>query len=121
MKRKNNRNTWQRPNLPLPPLSMQTVRIKFSDSAAETVAIAGSFNDWRPGATPMVSLGAGRWVKELTLPPGSYEYCLIIDGTKWLPDPHALELIPNPFSGRNSLLTVPERPGRSCPPRRSSK
>lgn len=92
----------------IPPLhsGTHTVHIEFSDSVAESVAIAGTFNDWRPEATPMVAVGAGRWVKDLTLPPGSYEYCLVVDGGKWLPDPQARELIPNPFGGRNSVLKV---------------
>jgi hypothetical protein len=25
----------------------------------------------------------GRWLKELALPPGAYEYCLVVDG-QWL-------------------------------------
>jgi 1,4-alpha-glucan branching enzyme len=92
----------------IPPLrtGTQTVQIEFSDSVAESVAIAGTFNDWRPEATPMVAVGEGRWVKGLILPPGSYEYCLVVDGGKWLPDPQASEMIPNPFGGRNSVLKV---------------
>jgi 1,4-alpha-glucan branching enzyme len=86
----------------------QAVHIEFSDSTAESVAIAGTFNDWRPEATPMVAVGAGRWVKDLTLPPGSYEYCLVVDGGTWLPDPHAREMTTNPFGGRNSVLNVPD-------------
>lgn len=87
-------------------IGTQTVQIEFSDSVAESVAIAGTFNDWRPEATPMVSVGEGRWVKDLTLPPGSYEYCLVVDGKKWVTDPQARELTPNPFGGRNSVLKV---------------
>jgi hypothetical protein len=36
---------------------------------------------------------------------GTYEYCLVVDG-KYIPDPLAKESIPNPFGGRNSILTV---------------
>ncbi len=54
----------------------------------------------------MVAVGEGRWVKDLTLPPGSYEYCLVVDGGKWLPDPQAREMTSNPFGGRNSVLKV---------------
>ena len=72
---------------------------------AESVCIAGTFNDWRPGATPMIHLGAGRWVKDLALPPGTYEYRLVVDG-EWKPDPQAGEKITNPFGGFNSVLKV---------------
>lgn len=86
----------------------QTVSIQFLDSAAEIVAIAGSFNDWRHEVTPMVCMGEGRWAKNLALPPGRYEYCLVIDGCKWIPDPAAKEFIPNPFGTHNSVLRVSE-------------
>ncbi len=34
----------------------QVVQIKFAHPTAMAVAIAGSFNNWRPDVTPMVSL-----------------------------------------------------------------
>ena len=81
------------------------VHIEFSHPTAGAVRIAGSFNEWRPEATPMISVGAGRWAKELMLPPGTYEYCLVVDG-EWTPDPLAKEAKPNPFGGLNSVLQV---------------
>jgi 1,4-alpha-glucan branching enzyme len=81
------------------------VQVRFSDPAASTVAIAGTFNDWRPEAGPMVAMGEGRWLKELVLPPGTYEYLFVADGT-WLADPLAKETVPNPFGGVNSVITV---------------
>jgi 1,4-alpha-glucan branching enzyme len=81
------------------------VHIEFAHASATKVAIAGTFNDWRPEATPMIPLGEGRWAKELALPPGTYEYCVVVDGT-WLADPHAPENVPNPFGGMNSVVKV---------------
>lgn len=81
------------------------VHFEFIYPSATRIAIAGTFNDWRPGATPMVPIGGDRWVKELALPPGVYEYRLVVDG-KWLPDPQAGETAPNPFGGLNSVLKV---------------
>ena len=91
-----------------PPRHRKTPRVylEFIDPMAESVCIAGTFNDWRPGATPMIHLGAGRWVKELALPPGVYEYCLVVDGCNWAPDSRAGETVPNPFGGLNSILRV---------------
>jgi 1,4-alpha-glucan branching enzyme len=83
----------------------QPVHVEFSHPTAAAVAIAGTFNDWRPGVTPMVSLGDGRWVKELVLQPGIYEYRLVVDG-QWMPDPRASETAPNPFGEVNSILKV---------------
>ena len=82
------------------------VRVEFIHGTATVVAIAGTFNDWRPDASRMVALGNGRWLKELVLAPGTYQYLLVADG-KWLPDPCAKETVPNPFGGVNSLMTVP--------------
>jgi hypothetical protein len=67
--------------------------------------MAGTFNDWRPEVTPMVLLGDGRWRKELTLPPGVYEYQIVVDG-EWMPDPLAPETTPNRFGGMNSVLRI---------------
>ena len=86
-------------------LPVRTVHVEFVQQAATKVCIAGTFNDWRPGVTPMVSLGEGRWIKELVLPPGVYEYRLVVDG-EWMPDPRAIETAPNPFGEMNSVLKV---------------
>ena len=83
----------------------RSVRIEFDHATATRIAIAGTFNDWRPGVTPMVSLGEGRWVKELVLPPGVYEYRLVVDG-EWMADPRASESVGNPFGEMNSVLKV---------------
>jgi len=79
------------------------IHIEFADPNASAVAIAGSFNGWRPEAAQLVA--KGKWAKELMLPPGSYEYLFVADG-KWIPDPLAKQAVPNPFGGMNSLLTV---------------
>jgi 1,4-alpha-glucan branching enzyme len=84
----------------------QVVRLSYANPHARTVCVAGSFNDWHPGVSEMISLGHGRWAKDLTLPPGRYEYRFVVDG-EWLPDPECAEMIPNPFNGYDSVLTVP--------------
>lgn len=81
------------------------VRFEFTHPTASTVCIAGTFNDWNAEAKPMHPVGDGRWLKDTVLPPGTYEYCLVVD-RQWMPDPRAKETVPNPFGGTNSLLTV---------------
>ena len=83
------------------------VHVEFKHPEVTAVGIAGTFNDWRPEATPMVLTGQGRWQKDLVLPPGTYEYLLVADG-QWLPDPLARTTVPNPFGGVNSVITVPQ-------------
>jgi 1,4-alpha-glucan branching enzyme len=84
---------------------LESVRFEFTDPKANTVGIAGTFNDWHPEAKPMHAMGGGRWLKETVLAAGTYEYLLVVDG-RWLPDPLADESVPNPFGGRNSVLRV---------------
>jgi len=80
------------------------VNFFFFDPFAEQVCVAGTFNNWNPTATPMTREGR-RWVKELNLPFGRYEYQFVIDG-HWKPDPAAKATVFNPFGGLNSVLTV---------------
>ena len=84
---------------------VEPVQFEFTDPTARMVCIAGTFNDWKPEAKPMHPMGDGHWLKETVLPPGTYEYCLVVDG-KWIPDPRAKETVPNPFGGVNSVLKV---------------
>jgi len=90
-------------------VQLQPVRFEFMHPTATTVAVAGTFNDWHPTTKSMHPIGSGHWLKETTLAPGTYEYCLVVDG-QWRPDPRAREPVPNPFGGRNSILTVASSP-----------
>ena len=86
-----------------------TVRFEFTDPAASSVCVAGTFNHWQPEAKTLHSSGGGHWWKETALAPGTYEYCLVVDG-HWRADPLARETVPNPFGGRNSILKVASSP-----------
>lgn len=81
------------------------VRFEFNDPAATTVCVAGTFNQWRPEARPLRPQGISSWISETVLAPGTYEYCLVVDG-RWIPDPRVRETVPNPFGGQNSILEV---------------
>lgn len=83
----------------------KAVRVRYLNHQARFVSLAGSFNDWRPYATPMIPLGEGWWLKELMLPPGRHEYRLVVDG-EWMSDPAAPEQAPNPHGSHNSVLIV---------------
>jgi 1,4-alpha-glucan branching enzyme len=93
-------------------LHLEPVRFEFTHPTAASVCVAGTFNDWNAEAKPMHPLGGGRWLKESALPPGTYEYRLVVDG-QWMADPLARESVPNPFGGRNSLLRVVSSPQES--------
>jgi 1,4-alpha-glucan branching enzyme len=72
---------------------------------AITVAVAGTFNNWDPGRTPMTKNDAGAWNATLSLPPGRYEYRFVVDGD-WISDPEAEDSVENPFGQTNSVLVV---------------
>lgn len=74
---------------------------------AKQVSVAGSFNDWKPEVAPLFPKDNGRWVGDLPIKPGRYEYLFVVDG-EWIPDPNAKESVQNPFGGRNSILGVSE-------------
>jgi len=82
----------------------EPVHLEVTHPAARRVCIAGSFNDWQ--AAEMIRLGGDKWAIDLALPPGSYEYRLVVDG-HWMADPNATHTVPNPFGEPNSLLVVP--------------
>jgi len=89
--------------------SVHVNRVSFElvKTDAQKVCVAGSFNEWQPEQTPLVPVGNGRWVGDLTVKPGRYEYLFVVDG-QWLPDPNARESVQNPFGGKNSVLIVSE-------------
>jgi 1,4-alpha-glucan branching enzyme len=105
---KHNHNHDNDPNAGL---KLVPVRFEYTSSTAKTVCLAGTFNHWQPEAKTLHSSGAGNWWKETSLAPGTYEYCLVVDG-KWMPDPRAVESVANPFGGRNSILHVAISPER---------
>lgn len=72
---------------------------------AKLVRIAGSFNKWEPEDKNHDLEGNQCWNKEIHLLPGTYEYCLIVDG-QWTHDPDAKDYIPNPYGGCNSVVDV---------------
>jgi 1,4-alpha-glucan branching enzyme len=88
----------------------QRVRLEFYHPLARKVEIAGSFDDWHPGATWMVPLGDGRWMKDLMLLPGRYEYCFVVDG-HWMPDPKGAIAAPDQRGCPSSVLVVPRLNG----------
>ncbi len=73
---------------------------------AESVQIAGDFNNWQPAKTQMQKVGdSGVWQTKLKLPAGKYRYRLVVDG-QWQQDPYNELTETNPFGGFNSVVEV---------------
>lgn len=53
---------------------------------AETVAVAGDFNNWDTKANVMTKTLEGFNI-EMTLPKGTYQFKYVLNGEKWITDP----------------------------------
>ncbi len=82
-------------------------RITFLLESAEasTVHLVGDFNGWDPGKHPMKKDAQGRWVKQLLLGPGDFEYKFVADG-RWVIDPNNQRRCANCFGTENSVITI---------------
>jgi len=73
---------------------------------ANSVQIAGDFNDWQPARNPMQKIGdSGVWQTQMKLPRGKYRYRLVVDG-QWQQDPYNERTELNPFGEFNSVIEV---------------
>lgn len=72
---------------------------------AETVTVAGTFNNWDATRTPLTRDAQGAWTTTVWLPSGRYEYRFLVDG-QWIDDPSAKESVQNTFGSTNAVLTV---------------
>jgi hypothetical protein len=89
-------------------VAADTVFVRFELMApdARLVSLAGSFNEWEPGAVPLVRGEAGVWSTTLALPLGEHQYQFVVDGERWIPDPSAHAQVEDGFGGTNSLIVV---------------
>jgi glycosidase len=78
-----------------------------TDAGARSVWVSGSFTDWagRPesGAVAMTRMG-DTWTAQVALPEGRNLYKFIVDGRRWVSDPHALAYEPDPYGSQNAVL-----------------
>ena len=106
---KKNRHSRPAASVDIDASKLVPIRFEYSHPTALSVCVAGCFNHWNPQARALTRDGGGHWHQELSLPPGTYQYRLVVDG-EWIPDPAARESVPNPFGGRNSVLKVATSP-----------
>ena len=76
------------------------------DVGPERVLLAGNFNAWMPDSgVELKRHGDGSWTKFVRLPPGRYEYKLVVDG-RWVADPLNPQQVPNDAGSANSVLEI---------------
>ena len=88
--------------------SGRKLKVTFEVPAHEdaSVAVAGDFNGWDRGATPMKRRKKdGLFAASVTLDAGrSYQFRYCIDDERWVSDPDADGSVPNQYGSENSLL-----------------
>jgi len=76
------------------------------ESRAQSMCIAGDFNNWSPVATPLRRDDRlGVWQACVSLPPGRYRYRLIVDG-RWESDGHNRRVETNAYGETNNIVEV---------------
>ncbi|HUV41955.1 MAG TPA: glycogen-binding domain-containing protein [Sedimentisphaerales bacterium] len=81
---------------------------------AQTVEVAGEFNNWQPERNPMQKISEnGVWQLKLPLPAGTYRYRLVVDG-QWQQDPYNYATQVNPYGQPDSVLQVQQTAGKTA-------
>lgn len=74
---------------------------------AQTVSVAGDFNEWRADAAPMSRLpGTSLWTVSLPVKPGRHTYAFVVNGDRWMADPRAPSAPDTDFGRPGSVLIV---------------
>ncbi len=89
-----------------PKASARQVPFVVQANGAREVVVTGEFTQWATDRVRLAPGPRGEWIARLDLPPGEYQYRLIIDG-EWRDHPEAARRVPNPFGTENCVLTVP--------------
>ncbi len=89
-------------------------RVTFSfkpDKKPDALCVAGAFNDWTVGKTPMTDPdGDGTYTATLLLAPGTYPYKFVVGSSGWTQDKAGQDAeIDDGFGGKNSIRTVDDR------------
>jgi len=79
---------------------------------ASHVQVAGDFNDWNPGRTPMQHVDGDTFQIKVPLEPGRYMYRYVVDG-HWRNDPENHYVQSNPYGELNNVLEF--EPSVVCP------
>ncbi len=89
-----------------PATSSKPVTLTAKLDQARQVILTGEFTKWSRTGVAMVKGADGLWRVSFSIPPGRYQYRLLVDG-QWSDHAEAKERIPNPFGTENCLLIVP--------------
>ncbi len=100
-------------------LQQQTMRefVFTASNPVHSVFVAGTFNGWNKGATPMKLDADGKtWRVRVPVEPGRIEYKFVLDGENWITDPANPKTADDGNGHTNSLLLI-FPPGYDAPAR----
>ena len=83
------------------------VEFSFFRPEAESVYLAGDFNEWQEHELPMVRSDEGYWHARMRLPAGEFKFRYCADG-QWYTDFAAFGVSPGRF-GLDSVLLIPAK------------
>lgn len=100
--------------VPAAPTASAVVYVQFrlENAQARQVALAGTFTGWQP-TLQLQEKEPGVWTALVPLKPGVHDYVFVVDGSRWMPDPHAPQQVDDSFGGTNSRISLPP-PGASA-------
>lgn len=94
-------------NRPEPDTALSTTfRVVYFDPLAQSVSVAGDFNDWTIPFPLSRRAGTGYWVGEISAAAGEYHYVIVVDDQRLIPDPTADYLVSDDFGSRNSVVRI---------------
>lgn len=83
------------------------VRFLYPNSEADSVAVAGDFNQWEPvPLSPHTVDGKTVWTGLVPVPQGEHEYQFLINGDRWVTDPLAPVKRNDGFGAENAVLNI---------------
>ena len=94
-------NSTRQNNAPI----TEMIRFHCDASPAQSVHLAGAFNDWNPLSHPMHRHADGSWILDLSLPHGYHQYQFIVDGEPIL-DPTAMSVPSSDRLEQVSLIAI---------------
>jgi len=85
--------------------SLKQTEFSLLAPSAQSVFLAGDFNQWDLSSHPLKRDKNGMWKISLNLNPGQYGYRFLVDG-EWQNDPSCCDFVDNPFGTLNCLKIV---------------
>jgi 1,4-alpha-glucan branching enzyme len=94
--------------VPAPPaVTPAGVRFMLTDPDAQSVALAGSFNQWSTSSHPLVrERSSAVWSVVVVLPPGEHLFMYFVNGARWVSPPRAEDYADDGFGSRNGVVFV---------------